>query len=167
MQIPSVDAHRHGGHPAQRTRDTGADQVRAEQRTDEREYAAEDERARHAFLSVGNRGERLSDADHDAAGERRHSDQAHGPLEQAQTAHVGERQRGIAVGHGAQARGKAILLVLLGDRLVGVGWPSLQEPGTLVLARSPGTSAKRKVELSLNGWPRTYRVASSAACEEE
>ena len=89
MQVPGVNARGHRGHPAQRTRDTGADQIRAEQRADERENAREDERARDALLSVGDRGQRLSDADDDSARARRRAREAHGALEQAQTAHVG------------------------------------------------------------------------------
>ena len=72
MQIAGVDARRHAGHPAQRSRDACADEVGREQRDGERDQPGEHERLGDAALRARDRCERLSRADDhaEAAGAR-------------------------------------------------------------------------------------------------
>src|ERR1700689_2328243 len=66
-EVPGVHARGHRRHAAQWARHMGADQIRAEQRTCEREDAGEDEGARDALLSVRDWGQGLANSDHDSA----------------------------------------------------------------------------------------------------
>jgi hypothetical protein len=94
MQVSGVHPRRHRGHPAQRVRQARAEEIGGEQGSGERQQAREDEGARDASLRVRDRRQRLAHPNRHA----QPAGHAHQALEQPQIAHVGERQRRIALG---------------------------------------------------------------------